>query len=110
MQQRIRQQYEYNEEKQIEIDKQVNEFFKNERSRLGLSLEEMGRKLGVSSRNYWRLENCVPINVNKQTMSKLGMKLKMHPVEIFFPDYVVEFIKEKGGEGENENGGENGNV
>lgn len=92
--------YRYSEEKQMEIDKQVNEFFKKERSRLGLSLEEMGRKLGVSSRNYWRLENCVPINVNKQTMSKLGMKLKMHPVEIFFPDYVVEFIngdnKERG--------------
>jgi hypothetical protein len=69
-----------------ESDKLTNNFFFKQRQKLNKNLEEMAHYLNISSRLYWRLEN-EEIITTKKIMDKIGRKLGVDPVIIFFPGH-----------------------
>jgi transcriptional regulator with XRE-family HTH domain len=71
----------------------IHSFFKTERESRELSLIQMAQFLSISPRNYWNLENS-SLRIQKRTMDHVAKKIGKHPAEIFYPDVIVERIKE----------------
>jgi ribosome-binding protein aMBF1 (putative translation factor) len=78
-----------------ESDKLTNNFFFRQRQRLNKNLEEMAHYLNISSRLYWRLEN-EEIITTKKIMDKIGRKLGVDPVVIFFPGHRCDVCSKCG--------------